>query len=51
MSCLHSLLGYSTGGGGGGGGGVQVLQFIVLVAFDAVDIWIPSCILGHFLEI
>ena len=30
MSCLHSLLRYSTGG-------FQALQLIVLVVFDAVD--------------
>ena len=30
MSCLHSLLGYSTGE-------FQALQLIVLAAFDAVD--------------
>ena len=30
MSCLHSLLGYSTGE-------FQALQLIVLVTFDAVD--------------
>ena len=44
MSCLHSLLGYSTGE-------FQALQLIVLVAFGTVDWPFASCMLVHFLEI
>ena len=43
MSCLHSLLGYSTGG-------VQALQLIVLAAFGALDLPLASCMLVHFFE-
>ena len=44
MSCLHSLLGYSTGE-------FQALQLIALVAFGAVDLSLAPCMLVHFLEI
>ena len=44
MSCLHSLLGYSTGE-------FQALQLIVLAAFGAVDLPIAPYMLVHFLEI
>ena len=44
MSCLDSLLGYSTGE-------FQTLQLIVIAMFDAVDQPLASCILVHFLEI
>ena len=44
MSCLHSLLGYSTGE-------FQALQLIVLAAFGAVDQPLAPCMLVHFLEI
>ena len=44
MSCLHSLLGYSTGE-------FQALQLIVLAAFGAVDKPLAPCMLVHFLEI
>ena len=38
MSCLDSLLGYSTGD-------FQALQLIVLVVFGAVDCGLTTCIL------
>ena len=41
MSCLHSLLGYSTGE-------FQALQLIVLAAFGAVDLPRAPCMLVHF---
>ena len=41
MSCLHSLLGYSTWE-------FQVLQLIVLAAFGAVDEPLAPCMLVHF---
>ena len=44
MSCLHSLLGYSTGE-------FQALQVTVLAKFRAVDYPLASCMLVHFLEI
>ena len=44
MSCLDSLIGYSTGE-------FQALQLIVLVVFGAVDWPLASCMLAHFLEI
>ena len=44
MSCLHSLLGCSTGK-------FQALQLIVLAVFSAMDEPLASCILVHFLEI
>ena len=44
MSCLHSLLGYSTGE-------FQALQLIVHAAFGAVDQPLAPCMLVHFLEI
>ena len=44
MSCLHSLLGYSTGE-------FQDLQLIVLAAFNAVDQPFASWMLVHILEI
>ena len=44
MSCLHSLLGYSTGQ-------FQALQLIVIAAFGGVDQPFASCMLLHFLEI
>ena len=44
MTCLHSLLGYSTRG-------FQALQLIVLAVFGAVDYSLASCMLVHFLEI
>ena len=44
MSCLHTLLGYSTGE-------FQALQLIVLVAFGAVDYPLAPCMLVHILEI
>ena len=43
MSCLHSLLGYSTGE-------FQDLQLIVLVVFSTVNKPLASCMLVHFLE-
>ena len=44
MSCLHSLLGYSTWE-------FQALQLIVLAAFGAVDSPLAPCMLVLFLEI
>ena len=44
MSCLHSLIGYSTGE-------FQALQPIVLAAFGTVDLPLAPCMLVHFLEI
>ena len=44
MSCLHSLLGYSTGE-------FQALQLIVLAAYGPVDWPLAPCMLVHFLEI
>ena len=44
MSCLHSLLGYSTGD-------FQALQLILFAAFNAVDWLLASCTLVHFSEI
>ena len=42
MSCLYSLLGYSTRK-------LQALQLIVLAMFGAVDYPLASCMLVHFL--
>ena len=44
MSCLDSLLGYSTGE-------LQALQRMVHAAFGAVDQPLVSCMLAHFLKI
>ena len=44
MSCLYSLLGYSTGE-------FQALQLIVLAAFGVVDWPLAPCVLVHFLEV
>ena len=44
MSCLYSLLGYSTGE-------FQALQLIVLAAFGAVDLLLVPYMLVHFLKI
>ena len=44
VSCLDSLLGYSTGE-------LQALQLIVLAAFGAMDEPLASCMLVHFLGI
>ena len=44
MSCLHFLLGYSTGE-------FQALQLNVLAVFGAVDYPLASRVLVHFLEI
>ena len=41
VSCLDSLLGYSTGE-------LQALQLIVLAAFGAMDEPLASCMLVHF---